>query len=99
LGCIGPYTIGWKHPFGYDWPLWWQGFEGGFEATEMINQYGLNEWELLGGMVPWLVMGSREGILTGKRFDALKPISADLERNTESYLMLKRKNTLFTRRP
>ncbi len=76
-GCVGPYTIGWQHPMGYDWPLWWQGFEGGFEATEMINQYGLNEWELLAGMVPWLVMGDREGVLTDKRFDAIRPVAAD----------------------
>ncbi len=75
--CIGRYAIGWRHPMQYEWPLWWQGFEGGFEATEMINQYGLNEWELLGGMVPWLVMGDREGVLTDKRFDAIKPIAAD----------------------
>ncbi len=77
LGCIGSYTIGWRHPFRYDWPLWQQSFEGGFEASEMINQYGLNEWELLGGMAPWLVMGFRAGILTDKRFDTLKPVSAD----------------------
>jgi aldehyde:ferredoxin oxidoreductase len=76
-GCIGPYTIGWRKPMGYDWPLWWQGFEGGFEATEMINQYGLNEWELLGGMVPWLVMGFREGVLTDRRFDIIKPVLPD----------------------
>lgn len=75
--CIGPYTIGWKNILWYDWPLWWQGFEAGFEATEMINQYGLNEWELLAGMLPWLVMGSREGVLTDKRFDLIKPIEAD----------------------
>ncbi len=74
-GCIGPYTIGWQHPMGYDWPLWFQGFEGGFEATELMNQYGLNEWELLAGMVPWLVMGDHEGVLTDKRFDVIKPIT------------------------
>jgi len=76
-GCIGPYAIGWQHPFGCDWPLWWQGFEGGFETTEMMNQYGLNEWEVLGGMVPWLVMGDREGVLTDKRFDIIKPVLPD----------------------
>jgi len=76
-GCIGPFTIGWQSPMGYHWPLWWQGFEGGFEATEMINQYGLNEWELLGGMVPWLVMADREGVLEDKRFDKIKPVTPD----------------------
>ncbi len=76
-GCIGPYTTGWQHPMGYNWPLWHQGFEGGFEATEMINQYGLNEWELLAGMVPWLVMGHHEGVLTDKRFDIIKPVTPD----------------------
>lgn len=76
-GCIGPYTIGWMHPYGTQWPLWWQGLEGGFETTELINQYGLNEWELLGGMVPWLVMSYREGVLTDKGFDALKPVNPD----------------------
>ncbi len=76
-GCVGPYTIGWQHPMGYDWPLWWQGFEGGFEATEMMNQYGLNEWEVLAGMVPWLVMGFQEGVLTDPRFECIKPVAPD----------------------
>jgi len=72
LGCVGPLTIEWEDEKGHIgrsvWPLWSQTVEGGFEATELLQQYGLNEWEVLAGMVPWLVMGNRMGIITEELF-------------------------------
>ncbi|MFO8184260.1 MAG: aldehyde ferredoxin oxidoreductase N-terminal domain-containing protein [Candidatus Aegiribacteria sp.] len=35
----------------YDWKL---GFEAGFEIGRMANDEGLNHWEILVGLVPWL---------------------------------------------
>jgi len=56
------------------WPLWEQTTAGGLEALELINQYGLNNFEILTGMVPWLVMGNRMGVITDKLFGG--PINA-----------------------
>ena len=35
----------------YDWDL---GFEAGFEAAKLSNDYGLNQWDLIFGIFPWL---------------------------------------------
>jgi len=35
----------------YNWKL---GFPAGFEAAKLANDYGLNHWELLLGIMPWL---------------------------------------------
>jgi aldehyde:ferredoxin oxidoreductase len=64
LGCVAPYVIEWQHPFGIEWPLWKQGFKGGFESSALLNQYGIDEYEFLAGMMPWIVMATKEGILT-----------------------------------
>jgi len=72
--CIGPFVFGWPQSGGWGglepvkWPLWSGNFERGIESSELINQYGLNEWEILGGMVPWLVMAAHEGVLTEEQF-------------------------------
>ena len=75
--CIGRFTVGWQRPMGVNWPLWQQGLRAGFEITELLNQYGLNEWEILGGMVPWLVMADREGVLSREDFREILPITPD----------------------
>jgi len=67
-GCIGPCLVAWTTPAGMEWPLYDQGFEGGFEMTELINDYGLNEWELLGGMVIWIAQAQAVGVLTDSMF-------------------------------
>lgn len=82
IGCLGPLTIEWENEKGHlgrdIWPLWSQSVEGGFEASELLNQYGLNEWEILAGMVPWLVMGNRMGIITEELFGGpINPSTAD----------------------
>jgi aldehyde:ferredoxin oxidoreductase len=35
----------------YDWKI---GFEAGFELSKLANDYGINHWDLLIGVVPWL---------------------------------------------
>jgi aldehyde:ferredoxin oxidoreductase len=72
VGCIGTMIIGWQNSMTWTdgtyckWPLWNQNLERGTEALELINEYGLNQFELLGGMIPWIVMASHEGIITEK---------------------------------
>jgi len=81
IGCIAPMSIGWQHSNTWknetpiEWPLWAQNFDRGAEALGLINEYGLNQYELLGGMVPWIVMAAHEGVLTEKDFGF--PINPD----------------------
>jgi aldehyde:ferredoxin oxidoreductase len=44
----------------YDWKL---GFEAGFELSTICNEYGLNQWDILFGIVPWLRDCRRAGLL------------------------------------
>jgi aldehyde:ferredoxin oxidoreductase len=72
--CIGPMVFSWPRSGAWGdlapvvWPLWDEDFARGVEADGLINEYGLNEWELLGGMLPWIAMAAHEGILTEKDF-------------------------------
>jgi aldehyde:ferredoxin oxidoreductase len=74
LGCIGTMVVGWQNSMTWsdgtslEWPLWSIDLRRGAEALELINEYGLNQFELLGGMLPWIIMGAREGIFTEKDF-------------------------------
>ena len=84
LGCTAQLGIGWevaevsdvqreKDPL--SWPLWRKNLERGMETVELMNEYGLNQYDLLGGMVPWLVMATHEGLLSEKDFGI--PIDPD----------------------
>jgi len=44
----------------YDWKL---EFEGAFEARHLTDDYGLNQWDLLLGIVPWLRLCQKAGLL------------------------------------
>jgi len=44
----------------YDWKL---GFEGAFEARHLTDDYGLNQWDLLLGIVPWLRLCQAAGLI------------------------------------
>ena len=74
IGCIGTMVIGWQNSMIWEdgsslkWPLWNINLERGAEVLGLINEYGLNQFELLGGMIPWIVMAAHEGILTQKDF-------------------------------
>ncbi|MFC1853036.1 aldehyde ferredoxin oxidoreductase N-terminal domain-containing protein [candidate division CSSED10-310 bacterium] len=57
VDCVAGLFPGIKDTF-YDWKL---GFEAGFEITQMANDLGLNHWEILIGMVPWLRENARAG--------------------------------------
>lgn len=45
----------------YDWKL---GFEAGFEIGRIANDEGLNHWEILVGLVPWLRALRDDGVLS-----------------------------------
>ena len=57
----------------YDWHL---APEAAFELAQISHDYGLNHWEFLIGMVPWLRRCHREGLLPdldGEAFDLDSP--------------------------
>lgn len=45
----------------YDWDI---GFEAGFEMSYLSDDYGLNQWDLLVGMVPWLRLCRQSGLIS-----------------------------------
>jgi len=70
VDCIAGLFPGIQDTF-YNWKL---GFEGGFEAGKFANDFGLNHWEILVGMIPWLRKCAEEG-----RFKDLDGTSFNLE--------------------
>jgi aldehyde:ferredoxin oxidoreductase len=74
IGCIGDVVLGWQYSMKskdgkyLDWPLWDIDLKRGTEALELINEYGINQFEVLGGMIPWIIMAAHEGLLTEKDF-------------------------------
>lgn len=72
MDCVAGLFPGMENSF-YDWKL---GFEAGFEVGQIANDEGLNHWEILIGMVPWLRSMNEQGILTevdGVRIDVDDP--------------------------
>ena len=59
--CVGGLFAGQGSKGFYQWSL---GFEAGFEAGKLSNDYGLNHWDILLGIVPWLQQCRQEGLLT-----------------------------------
>ena len=58
LHCVAPlFAGGWDF---YDWKL---DFPEGFEIARYSNEYGINHWELLLGIGPWLRGCREEGLL------------------------------------
>jgi len=53
----GPYSLGGFH----DWKL---GVYGGMEMNVLSNRYGINQWDLIVGIVPWLVHCQRAGLIS-----------------------------------
>ncbi|MCP4219010.1 MAG: hypothetical protein GY765_30530 [bacterium] len=94
-GCVGAEAAGWQQPFHVKWPLWGklgrmkpglvsgpvtqENVQLGFEVSRLINQYGLNAWDFLAGIVPWLVMADRAGVIAQEKeiFEQILPIDAD----------------------
>lgn len=54
-------TSSYSHGGLYDWRL---GTYGGLEMNVLSNRYGLNQWELIIGMVPWLERCQHEGLVS-----------------------------------
>jgi aldehyde:ferredoxin oxidoreductase len=44
----------------FDWRL---GTRGGMEANALCNRYGINQWDLIIGMVPWLEACQQAGLI------------------------------------
>jgi len=62
MACVsGLFRGGGRTPL-YAWDL---GLRGGFELNMYANELGLNHWEILVGIVPWLRTCEREGLLGG----------------------------------
>ena len=45
---------------GHYWDL---GFEAGFELNMMANDWGINHWDLMKGLFPWIGMCHRAGVM------------------------------------
>jgi len=70
--CVGTLFPGAPGSF-YDWNI---GFEAGFEVANYSNDWGLNHWDLLLGIVPWLRGCVEAGYLKdvdGMKFDLNDP--------------------------
>ena len=52
----GPFSSGGV----YDWRL---GTRGGMEANSLFNRYGINQWDVIIGMVPWLEACQEAGLI------------------------------------
>lgn len=73
LHCIAPVFAGAPKTF-YDWN---PGFRAGFEAAVLSNKYGINQWELIIGTVPWLRAMKQRGVLTNLDGVEIDPDNAD----------------------
>jgi aldehyde:ferredoxin oxidoreductase len=58
----------------FDWKL---GTRGGLEANALCNRYGINQWDLIIGMVPWLEACQNAGLISefnGQPMDWQSPL-------------------------
>jgi aldehyde:ferredoxin oxidoreductase len=72
LHCVSGLFPGVPNSF-YDWNL---GFEAGFEISTFTNDFGLNQWDLLLGIFPWLRACKQAGLvseLDGMEIDLNNP--------------------------
>ncbi len=72
VDCIAGLFSGFEGSF-YNWKL---GFEAGFEIGQIANDEGLNHWEILVGLIPWLRFLKDDGQLKkidGKKIDLDNP--------------------------
>ena len=69
MGEDGPIS----HGGVFDWKL---GTRGGMEANALCNRYGINQWDLIIGMVPWLEACQNAGLISqmnGREMDWQSP--------------------------
>ena len=58
---------------GYYWDI---GFEAGFELNMLANDWGINHWDLMKGLFPWIGMCHRAGLMNdigGRQIDLDDP--------------------------
>lgn len=68
IDCVAGLFPGIANSF-YDWDI---GFEAGFEMAQLTNDLGINHWEILIGLMPWLRDCHAKGYLkeiNGRKFD------------------------------
>ena len=64
--CVGGIFAGitdsgpFSHGGAFDWRL---GVRGGMELNALTNRYGLNQWDIIVGMVPWLEACQQAGLV------------------------------------
>ena len=66
--CVSNFIPGVPGTF-YDWQI---GFEAAFEVRHMLDDYGLNHWDILLGLVPWLKECQKAGLISeinGRKID------------------------------
>jgi len=66
MACVGGCFRGFtdeplSHGGLYDWKL---GVYGGFEMNVLSNRYGLNQWDIVISMVPWLERAQWDGLIS-----------------------------------
>jgi aldehyde:ferredoxin oxidoreductase len=64
-------TPAWYPPQNQTLGGWYPDRRAGFEINVLTNRYGLNQWDLLIGMVPWLVACHKEGALSALNDQAM----------------------------
>ena len=75
LHCVAALFPGFPHyeMMDYRWDI---GFEAGFEMAKLCNDWGLNHWDILIGMIPWLRDSQKAGLvddLDGLKIDLNSP--------------------------
>jgi len=58
---------------GFEGHLWDLGFEAGFELNIIANDWGINHWDLLKGLFPWIGICHQEGLLPDIGGRAVEP--------------------------
>ena len=59
IGCVSGVFRGGREPL-YGWDV---GTRGGFELNSYANAIGLNHWDILVGMIPWLRLSEKQGLI------------------------------------
>lgn len=52
-----------KRHFGDTENFWDADYERGAVINDLCNQYGINKWDIIVWLMPWLAMGQKEGVL------------------------------------
>jgi len=63
--------------------LWNLGFEAGFELNVTANDWGINHWDLMKGVFPWIALCHRAGML-----DELDGVAVELDDSAFWYRVL-----------